>query len=1035
MASTTLGEDRAAIGEPGRPAPPRRLLLLDLAPPAGPDAEALARAHLDEGWTVDWVVRRDREATAPPGATIHGLLAPPPSVAPPPPARPSAPALPGLRRLVREALPAPLLSPLRRLLRGGGGGAPGGDAPGPGRDNRLAATRAERDALVALFLALGPQDLAVLSGAEPLHLELLLALVPHLGRDRPLPGTLRLHFAASPLLPVGKGELDLGTLAQRLASGCPFRTLVLVAEEPARRAALAAAIGLPVLPPDAPEDAASLRVEAFGPVALLVSALWGRVGSSAIFDAQTRHLIARGHLVVRLLVEHWPHLEPERSRRIGGFLSENFEAVRPHAHIVAERRDGARWLSRLMATPDFAGASVVRRVGLMLRDPAVAEPEALAWAGRHAAVAVVNHLPQLMLTEAITRAPIVLETHDVYSNLIAVHGVPDFVPRTRPDPEAERRDEAACWARVAACVTLTPEDHAVVAPAARHAVLARPYVARRAPSGRSWAEVVAQNGLPPALAAAEEFDILLWGGWHQGNVEGIHWFVEQVMRREPALRMARVVIAGRVAQGLDPARLAGIDVTIAGFVDRIEDLMARARLLVIPDTGGTGISIKAMEALAAGLPFAATAAGLRGIDLGGNGFVPAPDAAGLAADAAALLGSEEARRARAALGAALYERNFSAAAYAAAMDEALARAQPAPVPAAHPAATAAAAAHAPRLSAVVCTYDRYDVLPDALASLLAQTEPVEVIVVDNSPDAAAAEAFGRRYAGAPGLRYLLEPVPGLSNARNRGLAEARAPLVAFLDDDAIASPGWSAAVLRAFDAMGDGTAVVGGRVVPRWVTPRPEWLPDNLLTYLSIVDWGDRLRPLREGEWLAGCNLAFRRAAVLAAGGFDRNLGRTGSGASLMSNEESELIARIRAAGGAAAYAPEALVEHVIDPARLTQAWFRRRAAWQAVSDFASDRARAAEYGPRAAEHLRVLAAASATPRLGFYPPTRDPGVVNADVGAAYDLVMAMLHAGGVEPGGEGGTRQRVLGRLRAALLRHPRLHTLARRAWHAIRR
>ncbi len=341
----------------------------------------------------------------------------------------------------------------------------------------------------------------------------------------------------------------------------------------------------------------------------------------------------------------------------------------------------------------------------------------------------------------------------------------------------------------------------------------------------------------------------------------------------------------------------------------------------------------------------------------------------------------------------------------------------------------------PRLSVVVPTYNRYDVLPDAIASLLAQRLPVEAVVVDNSPDAAASAAFGARYGGAPGLRYLLETVPGLSNARNRGLSEARGEVVAFLDDDAIAGPGWSAAILHAFDTLGGATAVVGGRVVPRWVTPRPAWLPDNLLSYLSIVDWGGALRPLRDGEWVAGCNLAFRRDAVAAAGGFSRGLGRTGGGASLMSNEENDIIARIRAAGGIVAYAPDAVVEHVIDPARLTQAWFRRRAAWQAVSDFASDAERATAYAPRAVGHLRLLAGGGA-PRLGVYAPTEDPDIVNADVGGAYDLVMAMLHSGGAETGGAAPSttrRQRAEARLRAVLLRHPRLQRLARRVRRAL--
>ena len=109
---------------------------------------------------------------------------------------------------------------------------------------------------------------------------------------------------------------------------------------------------------------------------------------------------------------------------------------------------------------------------------------------------------------------------------------------------------------------------------------------------------------------------------------------------------------------------------------------------------------------------------------------------------------------------------------------------------------------APRLTVAVCTYDRHDVLPDALASLLAQDcVPgfLEIIVIDNSPDQKAAARVAARYGDEPRIRYLLEPTPGLSNARNVGTAQAKAALVAFVDDDAIVAPNWAREIVLAFD--------------------------------------------------------------------------------------------------------------------------------------------------------------------------------------------------------------------------------------------
>ena len=85
------------------------------------------------------------------------------------------------------------------------------------------------------------------------------------------------------------------------------------------------------------------------------------------------------------------------------------------------------------------------------------------------------------------------------------------------------------------------------------------------------------------------------------------------------------------------------------------------------------------------------------------------------------------------------------------------------------------------LSAVICTYNRYDLLPEAIESLVKQDVPpglFEFIVVDNSPDQAGAARFGQRYAGLSNFTYLVEPKPGLSNARNKGTAAALGRIVA-----------------------------------------------------------------------------------------------------------------------------------------------------------------------------------------------------------------------------------------------------------------
>jgi len=253
------------------------------------------------------------------------------------------------------------------------------------------------------------------------------------------------------------------------------------------------------------------------------------------------------------------------------------------------------------------------------------------------------------------------------------------------------------------------------------------------------------------------------------------------------------------------------------------------------------------------------------------------------------------------------------------------------------------------LCAAICTYKRYDLLQLAVESLTRQEDVdglLSVLIVDNSPDEAVAGRERGRYEHIRNLRYVYERQPGLSNARNVAARESDAEIIAYLDDDAIASAGWARALIDAYVRFPEA-GIAGGPVVPIWEEARPEWLTDKLTSYVSVVDWGgDAPRIADPSEWFAGANISFRRRLVLEAGGFDTSLGRIGSGASLLSNEEIALSNRIHALGNPSVYVPNATVDHLVERARLKQSWFRRRVVWQAVSDYVAS-------GGREADELR----------------------------------------------------------------------------------
>lgn len=302
----------------------------------------------------------------------------------------------------------------------------------------------------------------------------------------------------------------------------------------------------------------------------------------------------------------------------------------------------------------------------------------------------------------------------------------------------------------------------------------------------------------------------------------------------------------------------------------------------------------------------------------------------------------------------------------------------------------------PVLSVAVCTHRRYDALERAIASLAAQTlaaDELQIIVVDNGPDPKRSLQEAKRYSTLGNLTWYHSERAGLSQARNRAFAEALAPVIAYIDDDARADPDWAASALAALAEAGPAVQVIGGRVRPGWPAERPAWLADSLLAYLSVLDWGDVPRLLGANEWIVGTNMAFRTEALRQIGGFDPLLGRTGQ-VLLLSNDETDVIARLTGGGAQALYVPQMSVTHDILPDRLTQEWFRRRIVWQAFSDYVRKSeqlfANAATSWSRVASHFATLPAKERTP-AGLFADRRKPGDFAAQIAMLYDFTICCL--------------------------------------------
>ncbi len=204
-----------------------------------------------------------------------------------------------------------------------------------------------------------------------------------------------------------------------------------------------------------------------------------------------------------------------------------------------------------------------------------------------------------------------------------------------------------------------------------------------------------------------------------------------------------------------------------------------------------------------------------------------------------------------------------------------------------------------RVSVVAPTNRRPDLLDRCLAALLAQdidSCDYEVIVVDDAACdvtrqqierwASRGAAYGHtvRYLPATGGR-------GPAAARNRGWRAARAPIIAFTDDDCVPTPGWLRAGLTA--CAPDVAGIMGRIVVP---------VPHRSTDYER-----DAAR-ISTAEFVTA-NCFYRRAVLAAAGGFDERF-------TAAWREDSDLFFTLMECGARLAHAPDAVVVHPIRPAR-----------------------------------------------------------------------------------------------------------------------
>jgi GT2 family glycosyltransferase len=223
-------------------------------------------------------------------------------------------------------------------------------------------------------------------------------------------------------------------------------------------------------------------------------------------------------------------------------------------------------------------------------------------------------------------------------------------------------------------------------------------------------------------------------------------------------------------------------------------------------------------------------------------------------------------------------------------------------------------AGSPEIDIAICTHNRPDALAACLKSLFEAggiDGPVRVLVIDNAPpDGRTRDVV----AAFPGVRYLVEPKPGLDFARNRAVDEAQGELLAFLDDDVAIDRAWLEGLREAWGANPDAGAFLGP-ILPMELETRAQIVFERMGGFgksLERVRYGSTLPdvetyPVGAGIFGAGANMVFRLDVLRKLGGFDDALD---TGAPLPGGGDLDMFYRVAGAGYALVREPKMLVFH-----------------------------------------------------------------------------------------------------------------------------
>ncbi len=235
-----------------------------------------------------------------------------------------------------------------------------------------------------------------------------------------------------------------------------------------------------------------------------------------------------------------------------------------------------------------------------------------------------------------------------------------------------------------------------------------------------------------------------------------------------------------------------------------------------------------------------------------------------------------------------------------------------------------------KISVIICSYNRDEYIIDAIDSLYNQTlskEKFEVIVVDNN-STDNTRSFCLNYIQSHpdyNIYYLEETNQGASFARNTGAAFAKGPLLAFMDDDAIADKDFLSRIISFYEANAD-VGGLGGRIIPKYIPAEPKWMSHYVSSLVGNFHYNDNAVMFRPGKYPLESNMIVTKKDFIEVGGFNTLLPGV-KGILRIGGEGKDFFMKLQALNRKIYYHPMIIVQHVVEAKKLTPEYMYRVAS------------------------------------------------------------------------------------------------------------